>query len=101
MDRPIKIRRPSVDDHRIFDVVFGLYAIPSVLIAHRLGLYELLDGLGLTAAETASRLNLERRPAEALLACSAALGLLTTKQGRFVLTPVGAAYLLKSSSTYW
>ena len=100
MDRPIKVRKPSVDDHHVFDVVFGLYAIPSVLIAHKLGLYEFLGERGLTAAEIASKLHLELRPTDALLACSAALGLLTTKRGRFVLTPVAAGYLLKSSPTY-
>src|SRR5260370_9995618 len=98
--RLAKIHKPEVDDRRVSDALSGLYALPSLLVAHKLGLFELLENGSLTSEEIAAKLNLAVRPTDALLACSASLGLVAAKRGRFLLTPSGASYMLKSSRLY-
>jgi hypothetical protein len=38
----IDIKLPRTDDRRVWDVVFGVYGFPAVLLAHKLKLFPLL-----------------------------------------------------------
>ena len=98
--RLAKIHKPQVDDRCVSDALYGLYALPSILVAYKMGLFELLENGGLTSKEIAAKLNLAVRPTDALLACSASLGFVGAKRGRFLLTRSGAVYMLKSSPFY-
>jgi hypothetical protein len=96
-----KLRKRPLDDRRLTDAIDGVYALPAILVAHKLGLFETIGRGALTTAEIALRLNLEARPTGALLACAASLGLINANGHRCRLTPLGAEYLLKESPTYW
>lgn len=38
----IDIKRPRTDDRRVWDVVFGVYGFPAILLAHKLKLFPLI-----------------------------------------------------------
>src|SRR5262252_955655 len=89
------------DDRVLFDVAYGPPGYFSVGIAHRRGLFRLLDGKRLTAAEVVEGLGIRPRAADALLAVSTSLGLLELADGRYGLTGVAVDHLLESSPTSW
>ncbi len=89
--------RPRSDDRRVNDIVFGIIGLPAVLVAHDLGLYPLLAGGPRPLEEICGALGLARRPAEALLAVSASLGLVRLDAGCYALTPLAEDYLLDTS----
>ena len=95
------IRRPSADDRLMRDVVFGIAGSLAVLVAHDLKLYPLLAARPRALPEVCEALNIARRPAEALVSVSTALGLLEERDGRYSLTPVAEDYLLEGSATYF
>ena len=68
----VELRRPRADDRPLWDVVFGVYAFPAVLAAHRFKLFPLLVEQPRTVAEVCEALRLERRPAETMLAAAVA-----------------------------
>lgn len=96
-----EIHRPRTDDRPLWDVVFGLYGYPAVLLAHRLKLFPLLAEKPRTLPEVCAALHVARRPAETLLSVCASLGLLQVQGGYYSLTPVAEDYLLDSSPTYF
>jgi O-methyltransferase domain/Dimerisation domain len=96
-----ELRRPRVDDRSLWDVVFGVYGYPAVLLAHKLKLFPLLAEKPRTLSEICDVLNITRRPAEALLTAATALGFLQLHAGRYGLTPLAEQYLLESSPTYF
>lgn len=90
------------DDRRLWEILAGIFSYPAFLVAHQIGLFELLaERDGLTLEEFARAKGLRRRPAEALLALCASLGMVRKARGRYALTPAAQAYLLKSSPTYF
>lgn len=97
---PDAMRRPRADGSAVFDAILapgGYFALP---IAHQRGLFRLLEGQRLTAAEISHALELKPRPANALLAVATSLGLLEPSDDRHALTPLAEDYLLESSPTY-
>ncbi len=97
----VEIRRPRTDDRPLWDVVFGVYGYPALLIAHRLKLFPLLAERARTLSEVCDALRIKRRPAEAILTVATALGFLQLRDGRYSLTAVAEDYLLDSSPTYF
>jgi O-methyltransferase/methyltransferase family protein len=101
MEKAVKIRVPCVDDRPLWDVFFGVWGYPAVFVAHELKLFELLSEKPLGVDEIAAAKGIARRPAEALLAVCASIGLIQLRGGRFSLTPLGEEYMLPSSPTYF
>jgi ubiquinone/menaquinone biosynthesis C-methylase UbiE len=88
-------------DGRLWEILAGIFSYPAFLVAHQLGLFELLSERPLTLQEVESAKGLKRRPAEALLALCASLGFLEKVRGRYALTALARAYLLESSPSYF
>ncbi len=101
MDKPIGIRKPRVDERPLFDVLLGIWGYPAIFVAHELKLFELLAERPLALDEVCAAKKLARRPAEALLAVCASIGLVELKEGRFALTALAEDYMLPSSPTYY
>ena len=95
------IQEPKVDDRPLWDVIFGIYGYPALLLAHRLRIFPLLSEDARTLPEICDALNIKPRPAEAILTTAIALGFLSLKEGRYSLTPVTEAYLLEDSPYYF
>ena len=101
MENAIKIRVPRTDDRPLWDVIFGVWGYPAVFVAHELKLFELLSERPLAIDEIAAAKGIARRPAEALLAVCASIGLIELRDDRFSLTPLAEDYMLPSSPTYF
>lgn len=97
----MELRRPRADDRPLWDVVFGVYAFPAVLAAHRFKLFPLLVEQPRTVAEVCEALRLERRPAETMLAAAASLGFLELRDDRYANTALAEDYLLETSPMYF
>lgn len=63
---PEPLRKPRTDDRPLWDVVFGVYGYPAILLAHKLKLFPLLAEHPRPLQEVAETLKIARRPAEAL-----------------------------------
>src|SRR5215470_17316560 len=101
MQKAVKIRAPRTDDRPLWDVFFGVWGYPAVFVAHELKLFELLSEKPLGLDEIAEAKAIARRPAEALLALCASIGLIQLRRGRYSLTPLSVEYMLPSSPTYF
>ena len=97
----IDIKRPRTDERRVWDVVFGVYGFPAILLAHKLKLFPLLADRPRSLPEVCEALGIKRRPAEAILTAAVALGFLELPDGRYSLTPLAEDYLLDQSPTYF
>jgi O-methyltransferase domain/Dimerisation domain len=97
----IDIKRPRTDDRRVWDVVFGVYGFPAVLLAHKLKLFPLLANRPRSLPQVCEALGIKRRPAEAILTAAVALGFLELRDGQYSLTPLAEDYLLDQSPTYF
>jgi hypothetical protein len=97
----LNTQQPRGDDRPLWDVVFAVYGYPALLIAHRLKVFSLLEQGPRTLPEICSGLNIKRRPAEAILSTSAALGFLSLRDQRYSLTPLAEDYLLEKSPSYF
>jgi hypothetical protein len=95
------MRRPRTDTRLLDDITFGLAGYWAVLVAHDLKLFPLLAAHPCTLPEVCDRLQLVRRPAEALLMVCVSLGLLQVQDGRYRLTPLAEDHLLDNSPTYF
>jgi hypothetical protein len=100
MPRPA-VQKPRTDDRPLWDVVFGIYGYPAVLLAHKVKLFPLLEKRPRTLSEICTELGVKRRPAAALVTAAASLGFLQLQDGRYSLTPLAEDYLLESSPTYF
>ncbi|QYY36163.1 methyltransferase [Ruficoccus sp. ZRK36] len=93
---------PVADDHSIHELIYRPYALPAVAIAQELGLYEKLNVTPRTIKEVESLLSIGPRAAEALVAVSAALGLLKRgEDGRFGTTELGRTYFTPESPYFY
>jgi hypothetical protein len=97
----IEIRTPRSDDKPLWDILFGVWGLPAVFVAHELKLFALLAGKPLTLEEVCAAKGLKRRPAEALLSVAASLGLMRLSDGRYSLTPIAEDYFLESGVAYF
>jgi hypothetical protein len=95
------LRRPRTDTRLLDDITFGLAGYWAVLVAHDLKLFPLLAANPYTLQEICARLQLARRPAEALLTVCVSLGLLQVQDDRYSLTSLAEDHLLESSPTYF
>ena len=95
------IHRPRTDDRPLWDIVFGIWGYPAVLVAHDLKLFPLLAEKPRTLPEVCEALTIARRPAEALLTVCTSVGLVQVQDGCYSLTPLSEEYLLESSPTYF
>lgn len=95
------IRKPRVDDRKLWDVVFSVYGAPAVLLAHKLKLFPFLAEKPRSFAEICEHLGIAARPTETILGANAALGFVQVKGGRCTLTPLSEDYLLEGSPTYF
>jgi hypothetical protein len=96
-----EVRRPRGDDRPLWDIIMGIYGYQAVLLCHELKLFPLLAGKELTLAEIAAALQIDLRPAQALLQVCRALGLVKVQDEVFSLTPVAEDYLLESGPVYF
>ncbi len=95
------IQVPQVDDRPLWDVIFAIYGYPALLLAHRLKIFPLLAEHSHTLPEICKALNIQQRPAEAILTTATALGFLSLQEERYSLTPVSKEYLLENSPNYF
>ena len=89
------------DDRRLWDVVLGVYGYPALLLAHKLDMFSLLADGALTLPGICEKLNIKKRPAEAILTAATALGFLSLQDERYSLTSIAEQYLLKKSPSYF
>src|SRR5687768_15817782 len=89
------------DDRKLWDVVLGIYGYPALLLAHKLGVFSLLEDGELSLPVICDRLNIKARPAEAILTTATALGFLSVKEGHYSLTEAAEHYLLKKNPSYF
>jgi cyclopropane fatty-acyl-phospholipid synthase-like methyltransferase len=95
------IPRPQSDERKLWDVVLGHFSYHMLLVAHNLGLFELLAQQPLTLTAIATQLNLADRATQSLLTSCGSLDLIQVKQDQYALTPLAQDYLLQSSPTYF
>lgn len=100
-DGPTASFRARGDDRKLWDVVMAVAGYPMVLAARQMKLFELLAEKPLTLDEVCAAKHIARRPALAVLAICASLGLIALREGRYSLTEVAEDYLLPSSPTYF
>jgi hypothetical protein len=94
-------RKPRNDDRRPYDILFGVWGLPAVFVAHELRLFTLLEEKPRTLEEVCDVKNLKRRPAEALLSVATSLGIVRFRNGSYSLTPLGEDYFVESGPTYF
>ena len=101
-DRPANGAVRHKDDSVIGQITTALLIAPAVLVAHEVGLFAALDAEPLTIDEVCAQFSLRPRAADALLLTALAAGLVV-RQGddRYLLSEVGADYLLRDSPTNW
>ena len=96
---------PPFDEKPLRDLIAGGLALPTVLVAHELGLFRLLADGPRALAEIAEALALAPRPAEALLTLCASIGLLARRGDRFALSPLGERCFVPGAAedfgAYW
>ena len=95
------VPRPRSDDRPLWDVMFAVFGYPALLIAHRLKVFSLLERGGRTLPDICKVLNINRRPAEAMLTTATALGFLSLQDQHYSLTPLAEDYLLEKSPSYF
>jgi cyclopropane fatty-acyl-phospholipid synthase-like methyltransferase len=90
---------PQPDDRPLWNLLFGMWAFPAILVAHKLRLFELLGVHSCTKQEIREKLGIAERPAEALLMANTAFQLVQKSDGRFELTDLARTFLLEGSPT--
>jgi hypothetical protein len=101
MTEAVSANMQSPDDRKLWDVVLGVYGYPALLLAHKLGVFSLLEEGPLTLPAICEKLNVKPRPAEAILTTAAALGFLHVEEGFYSLAADSERYLLKKSPSYF
>lgn len=101
----VDVRRPGTDEQAVWKTLEGLepgiFGLQAVLVAHDLKLFALLADEPRTAADVCAALHLAQRPAEALLALCASVGLVDIQGARYALTPGARAYLVPGKPEYF
>ncbi len=89
------------DDRPIWDLLFGAFYLPAVLVAHELGLFRALAEKPLSLEELCTRFTLAPRALAAVLSICAARDLLVWEAGCYRLTPLAEDFFLRASDTYF
>lgn len=92
---------PSVDDKHVWDTWLSMYKVPAITVALELEIFESLDAQPDSAEGLAARREFDVRGLRALLPMLLQLGYLQLHGGRFQLTEVSRAYMLKASPYFW
>ena len=101
MPKITDLTQPPVENHAVYELTFGINALPTVEVARELGVFKLLEAQPATISKVASELKLSLRAAEALLVVSAAMGFIGPGQDdQFEISDSGKAYLLPNSPYY-
>lgn len=95
------IRKPQTDERLLWDILLGGFAHRLLLVAHNLNLFSILDKQPLTNVQVAEALNIQIRPANAVLTFCASVGILDFDGTHYSLTSFAEDYLLESSPTYF
>jgi hypothetical protein len=101
MSRVEDIKKPRTDDRKLWDIVFGVYGGPALLIGHKLKMFSLLAERPRTLAEVSDAVKIDRRPAQAILSTATALGFVQVSGDLYSLTQVAEDFLLEDSPTYF
>jgi hypothetical protein len=96
-----EIRKPRTDDKRLWDIILGNAGQRTLMVAHDLKLFPLLAEKPRTLAEVCEALEIECRPAQAILGVLVYLELIQVKQDYYSLCAIAEDYLLDSSSIYF
>ncbi len=99
-DAAVHIQRPRTDERLLWDIISGNIGYRTFLVAYDLKLFPLLAEKPRKLVEVCESLQINCRPAEALLAMSLSIGLVQVKDGYYSLTLFAEDYLLESSPTY-
>ncbi|MCH9699110.1 MAG: methyltransferase [Gammaproteobacteria bacterium] len=87
------------DSTLIWDIISGAIGYRAVFVSYELGLFELLNQQPSTLKEVCQHLNIDERPAEALLSTCLSLQLVELDDHLFHLSKTTGKYLLKESET--
>jgi cyclopropane fatty-acyl-phospholipid synthase-like methyltransferase len=93
------IPQPQTNGKQVWDVIIGLHAFPTVLVAHELKLFPLLAESPRTLPEICQSLNLASRAASAVLSICTSLELVQFQDNHYTITTVAREYLLETSPT--
>lgn len=97
----VVIQKPRTDEKLLWNIInFGNVGYRTFLVAYDLKIFPLLAEKPRTLAEVCEALQINRRPAEALLTMCVCMGLLQVKNDCYSLTLFAEDYLLESSPTY-
>ncbi|MFJ7305195.1 methyltransferase [Streptomyces sp. NPDC099088] len=91
----------GADDERLWDVVFGVFGYPAILIAHKLRIFSVISRGVESIDEICHATGIARRPAQALLSAATAQGFLEIRDSRYVLSDVSREYLLPESERFF
>ncbi|MET7550926.1 methyltransferase [Streptomyces sp. NPDC005500] len=91
----------QIDDKKLWDVVFGAFGYPAILIAHKIRIFDLLAQGPRALEEICNEKNIARRPAQAMLSAAASQGFIEVRDGRYQLTSLAQEYLTPGSPRYF
>ncbi|ARV57249.1 methyltransferase [Nostocales cyanobacterium HT-58-2] len=91
----------QVDEQRLWDIYLESFRYRSLLVAHKLKLFPFLAEKARTLSQVCEKLEINTRPAEALLAVLVSSDILIVDNGLYSLSSLAKNYLLESSSTYF
>jgi protein-L-isoaspartate O-methyltransferase len=95
------LRKPRTEDGQLLDIILGHIPQRVLLLAYDLKLFPLLGEKPRSLSEICAALNIETRPAFAMLSVLVSIKLVEEREGDYSLTPLAEDYLLESSSTYF
>lgn len=91
----------TCNDRLLWDTWTSSCYFPALTVADEIGLFAFLEQTPATLEETASKLALGLRGAEALLGLMVSIGFLTQRNAAFYLTDTARTFLLPDSRYYW
>lgn len=91
----------SIGDAALYDVLMGNIPRNILLVAHELGLFEIIGNSSLSKDEIGSQLGIADRPVSAMLSVLRTNGFLDLLADQYCLSPVAQKYLLKESPYYY
>ncbi len=83
------LRKPQNSDQVLWDILLGISGYPAVVVAHQMKFFKLLAKGPLSINEICAQLQIEHRPARAIVAICASLGFVRLVNGRYSLTSFG------------
>jgi len=97
----VQVEVPKTSDKLLWDMIFGMYSYPVLLLGHKLKLFAMLAHKPRTASEVATALKIQQRPADAILAVCTSVGLLELRDDRYSLSPVAQDFLVEGKPAYF